>query len=176
MAKKKKRARSRAHQNGKQKSRKGLSQKRARTSRKVPPARRSRKSKAFTRKRKEFLRRSKASKKGWRRRKAKERIAEKVKQKPKSKKGPLREYVVNFGLRSKGKLRERSVTAIARSEEEAIHSVYRAIHEGEDSMGADLAWMEPLDWEEVTATRAPEGEELDAQEIREQGAGWTEVH
>lgn len=83
---------------------------------------------------------------------------------------------MNFGLKSGGKLRERSLTAIARSEEQAIHSVYQGIQDGEDSMGADLAWMAPLDWTEVSATLAPEEGALDADEIREQGAGWIEIH
>lgn len=129
------------------------------------------------RERAEFLRRSKASKKGWRRRKARERIQKKAKQKPKGK-GKLREWVVTFTYFGRLATRTLGFTVIARSEQDALTFVYKAIANGEDSNGYDLEWAQKIPWDEVEATRPVEAEMegMDNAEIKQLGEGWVETH
>lgn len=126
----------------------------------------------------EFKRRSKAAKKGWRRRKAREEIERRAKAPPGAKKGRLKEWVVNFSYEGKQESRTIDFTVIARSEQDSITYVYKAVSEGRDSKEYDLVWMERIPWDEVSATEIAkeEANRLDAKEIKALSEGWVEKH
>lgn len=181
MAKKKKRARSRAHRT---KRKATLSRKAFRKVRSASRSRASKKGWATRHKRqqREFQRRSKASKKGWRQRKAKERIAKQAKQKPTGK-GKLREWIVNFSYHGKKAIRVLALIVIAKSGDDAILFCYRAIAKGKDSRSEDLEWAgneaeNPIPWDEVEASLpvTTEEREMTNEEIKERGEGWVEIH
>lgn len=130
----------------------------------------------------EFRRRSRASKKGWRRHKAKERIKEEAKAQPKAKKGRLREWIVTWMYTPAHKgSRPRRVdfTVIARSKEDAELFVIKAVAAGRDSTGTDLTWMIRIPWDEVfTMSPKEAGEDeqaFDKKAIKAAGEGWVEV-
>ena len=132
----------------------------------------------------DFKRRSKASKKGWRRRKAREKIEAQAKAKPKTKRGKLKEWLVTWAYqgaaskKNKGsKSRSAGFIVIARSAEDASLFVTKAVASGEDSSGADLTWMEQVPWDEVDVTSPEQGEEKapDQKTIRALGAGYVEL-
>ena len=128
----------------------------------------------------EFKRRSIAAKKGWRRRKAREKIEREAKKKPKGR-GKLQEFIVTWAYqgaasrRNKGSTsRTAGFTVIARNTSDADLYVIQAVATGSDSNGADLTWMEQVPWDEVTtSTPEQEGEEpSDRKTIRALGAGF----
>lgn len=124
----------------------------------------------------EFRRRSRAAKKGWKRRKAKARIKALAKAPVKKGKGPLREWVVSRSVKSAGRIKLLGFYVIARSAQEAEHYTYEAIDEGQDSKGQNIAWAEKIDWTEIDTALVTEDEKrFSAQEIKELGEGWVEV-
>lgn len=129
--------------------------------------------------RREFLRRSRASKKGWRRRKAKAKIAEAAAQ-PRAK-GPraaLREWLVTWIYNAReGPPRQVDFTVIARNSNDALLFVVKAVANGQDSEGADLSWMSNIPWDETFAVELEEeSATLSKDEIKALSEGYVTVN
>lgn len=126
--------------------------------------------------RRKFSQRSKAAKKGWRRRKAKEKIVMEAKAAPIST-GRLREWIVTWAYHSKKKgVRMADFVVIAKSDIDAKLFVVKARAKGKDSKGADLTWMHKIPWDEVSAVPSDEEtSEENEREIKALGEGYVEL-